>query len=241
MPLTQCPECKKDVSSQATTCPHCGYPLTAAQDKTTPSGSITPPPIQPQGQMPPIASGTSSSPKKKMSKAKLGCLVFLALIVLLILLGIIGALMGGSPEDSIPKNVVITSGQVVFGSWSDLDEFHSAALQIASADADAFQKAHPDGGTDADTKAFTEQDQRNLETLKAKYVADNRILNVPVGTKIEIVKFYDKTGNEITPVWNEPQKKVYTSDGNTVYPSGEWNGKTIYILLMFDSNPPGPW
>jgi predicted amidophosphoribosyltransferase len=34
MLLTQCPECKKDVSSQATTCPHCGFPLTANQDKT---------------------------------------------------------------------------------------------------------------------------------------------------------------------------------------------------------------
>jgi hypothetical protein len=34
MPLTQCPECNKEVSSQATACPHCGYPLRANQDKT---------------------------------------------------------------------------------------------------------------------------------------------------------------------------------------------------------------
>ena len=27
MPLTKCPECNKDVSTQAVTCPHCGYPL----------------------------------------------------------------------------------------------------------------------------------------------------------------------------------------------------------------------
>jgi predicted amidophosphoribosyltransferase len=28
MPLVSCPECRKDVSSKATACPHCGRPLT---------------------------------------------------------------------------------------------------------------------------------------------------------------------------------------------------------------------
>ena len=27
MPLIQCPECKEEVSSEAITCPHCGYPI----------------------------------------------------------------------------------------------------------------------------------------------------------------------------------------------------------------------
>lgn len=31
MPLITCPECGKQVSDQATSCPHCGYPLTPAK------------------------------------------------------------------------------------------------------------------------------------------------------------------------------------------------------------------
>ena len=38
MALTTCPECNKQVSSQATSCPHCGFPLPAAPP-TTPSPS----------------------------------------------------------------------------------------------------------------------------------------------------------------------------------------------------------
>ncbi len=30
MALIKCPECEGDVSSKATACPHCGYPLTPA-------------------------------------------------------------------------------------------------------------------------------------------------------------------------------------------------------------------
>lgn len=31
MSMMQCPECKKDISSHAVSCPHCGYPLKAMQ------------------------------------------------------------------------------------------------------------------------------------------------------------------------------------------------------------------
>ena len=27
MPLVRCPECRREISSQTTTCPHCGFPL----------------------------------------------------------------------------------------------------------------------------------------------------------------------------------------------------------------------
>ena len=36
-------------------------------------------------------------------------------------------------------------------------------------------------------------------------------------------------------------KKVYTPDGKFVYPSGEWEGKTVYVMQLFDSTPPSPW
>ena len=32
MSLIACPECKKQVSNQASSCPHCGYPINAVQE-----------------------------------------------------------------------------------------------------------------------------------------------------------------------------------------------------------------
>jgi uncharacterized membrane protein YvbJ len=36
MAMTSCPECKKQVSDQANTCPHCGHPILAGTDNETP-------------------------------------------------------------------------------------------------------------------------------------------------------------------------------------------------------------
>src|SRR6266403_2723696 len=36
MPLTKCPECSREVSSHATSCPHCGFPLAAAPTRIAP-------------------------------------------------------------------------------------------------------------------------------------------------------------------------------------------------------------
>ena len=38
MPLIECPECKKQISSLADSCPHCGYSVEAAQAK---NGGVT--------------------------------------------------------------------------------------------------------------------------------------------------------------------------------------------------------
>jgi hypothetical protein len=67
------------VSSQAATCPHCGRPLTA---------TAQPPPIQSGGQTPPS--------KNKKSKFKIGCLGFLIIIGILILIGAIADYFGPS-------------------------------------------------------------------------------------------------------------------------------------------------
>ena len=32
--LIECPECKKQISDQAKSCPHCGYPIKGNQDET---------------------------------------------------------------------------------------------------------------------------------------------------------------------------------------------------------------
>jgi len=33
MPLISCPECEREVSDKASTCPHCGGPLAASKDR----------------------------------------------------------------------------------------------------------------------------------------------------------------------------------------------------------------
>jgi ABC-type maltose transport system permease subunit len=232
MPLTQCPECKKDVSSQATTCPHCGYPLTASQDKSAPSGPATPPPIQPQGQMPPISFGTSSSPKKKMSKAKLGCLVILAIIAIFVLLAIIGAFMSGSPQDNIPSTTKIIPDQICFRQWKDVEDFNtqlSQAIDRLTAGKKLLEMS------DAESAEIGKKSQDEIQVLKAQFAAEGRLWDVPVGTEVKISKFYDGKGNEITPEWKpfgSEQKALYTPDGNSVYVAAEWNGKVIYTMFM---------
>jgi hypothetical protein len=116
-----------------------------------------------------------------------------------------------------------------------------AEMAPTKAVTDAFQKAHPDGGTDAEKDALQKevdtlsanigkQSQRDVNSLIAIFETESRILKIPIGTKIEIAKFYDKEGNEITPVWNANIKMHSSPDGNNVYASGEWEGKTIYIF-----------
>lgn len=102
MALTKCPECNKDVSSQATACPHCGHPLAAAQGIPGVSPA-TPPPIQPQGKISSTDPGGPSG-QKKMSKAKMGCLVFLVIIFAFLLLAVIGAFMAGSSQDKTSQD-----------------------------------------------------------------------------------------------------------------------------------------
>lgn len=40
MAITQCPDCGKDVSTMATTCPHCGYPLNPAPASVKASSNL---------------------------------------------------------------------------------------------------------------------------------------------------------------------------------------------------------
>ena len=41
MALINCPECKREISSLATSCPHCGIPMSNVQDTKTTGESIT--------------------------------------------------------------------------------------------------------------------------------------------------------------------------------------------------------
>jgi len=41
MALINCPECKREISSMAISCPHCGIPMSSVQDTKTTGESIT--------------------------------------------------------------------------------------------------------------------------------------------------------------------------------------------------------
>jgi zinc ribbon protein len=76
MALISCPECGKEVSDQAPTCPNCGAPIARP----------VPPP-------PPVHAAAPVAPpppaKKKTSKFTLGCAVVLGFILLLYIIGLI--------------------------------------------------------------------------------------------------------------------------------------------------------
>ena len=72
MALVKCSECGKDISTQATACPHCGCPLAAA-----PPGPGAPPssPDSPQ------ATNTPAGGSKKPAKGCAGCLGLVAIFI----------------------------------------------------------------------------------------------------------------------------------------------------------------
>lgn len=72
MAMINCPECKKEVSSQATACPHCGYPL-------IPTKTDKPPVTQP-----PLAAPQGRSKAEKKGKGCAGCLTIIVVIIVIL-------------------------------------------------------------------------------------------------------------------------------------------------------------
>ncbi len=108
MSMIKCPECKKKISNQAKTCPHCGCPVEKPKDAKTLANSTTFP----------------SPTNKKRGK---GCLVFLVIfIVIPAAIGIFANLISGNPiikESSTTSNNSETSSTVLTkDEASDLDK-----------------------------------------------------------------------------------------------------------------------
>jgi hypothetical protein len=94
MALTKCPECGKDVSSQAPSCPHCGFPL-ASQAATTVPPVVPPVLDSTQPKQPKPAPTIPLAQKTDKDRIKKGCLGCAGLIVLLvIILAVIGSFLG---------------------------------------------------------------------------------------------------------------------------------------------------
>jgi hypothetical protein len=94
MALVTCPDCGREVSDQAPACPNCGRPMKASSRPASTSA------------------GAAAAPKKKTSPLAMGCLV-------IIVLGILGALLGegsesGSPSQPPAPTTVDLNGRVRF-------------------------------------------------------------------------------------------------------------------------------
>lgn len=91
MALTNCPECTKEVSTAAKTCPHCGFPLPSFRKETQPSS-----PLPPQRSAAQSAPAASRAPAVGAGKGCGGCLGIT--IIVIIVLAIIGALIPDEPN-----------------------------------------------------------------------------------------------------------------------------------------------
>jgi len=134
-------------------------------------------------------------------------------------------------EGHIPKTVRISSEDVCFRKWQDVQDFQSQFAELWQA---AKRKTQARGVTrisDEEASRIGKQLLNEKNALQAQFAADARLWNIPIGTEIKISKYSDYNGNEIKPVWNEPQKTFYTPDGHRVYITGEWDEKTAYIIL----------
>lgn len=79
MALGKCPECSRDVSDQATACPHCGHPLRVQPPQS--------PPSEPRVQQTQISHKPGSSVARGIGGGFGGCLgVLLAIIVIIIII-----------------------------------------------------------------------------------------------------------------------------------------------------------
>ena len=101
MALTKCPECSKEISSQAVSCPHCGFPL-----GTTPKESAQI--EQPNTEAMPKSTPASPSPKPTPGSGCRGCLSVILLIFGITCIG--AGIFGYTVQKETGKATVITRG-----------------------------------------------------------------------------------------------------------------------------------
>jgi len=180
MALQQCPDCGKEVSSEAPSCPHCGRPI-----------AVTPP-----------TEKTNSAPQpKKGSSCSPGCLLALVIAIVLFIISL------GSDDLSKPTGVTApqqtrttgkhTSGQAQFqrfkAAFNELNR--SVKAQTGSTFFTSCRYAG-DGivnitATDIWLSAPREDRESNAQTIYEMWRAAE-------GTGLPVfVNFYDQRGNKI--------------------------------------------
>ena len=243
MALTKCPECGKDISTYAASCPYCGFPVGSIARESVPQ---VVPPLPPNHPTPPAPRPATGS-KADNDKIKKGCLGCAGVLAIVALIGLMTGLF--DTDDHVPNKTQITQDFPCFRKLSDLEDFKRQYDQgcesiwksinsqmLQTVDRNVSDKEVSAISEAAGTKMANEM-SRQFQSLQTKFAAEGRLWDVPLGTEIKVSKCYDSKGNEITPVWKEPLKAFFAPDGNEVYVEAEWNGKIVYTMLQSSTAP----
>lgn len=92
MALIKCPECGKEISDKAKTCPNCGAPVVLKAQPT--QSNVAPPPMV-----------KNNMPEKKKGSCLKSIGIFFAVIIVL---GVIGNLLGGGKDNKLEKTQELT-------------------------------------------------------------------------------------------------------------------------------------
>lgn len=169
MALIKCPECGKEVSDQAASCPNCGHPLRRKENAQ--------PQMQQNNNQPNVR--YVSQPVKKKGH---GCLITIIIIVVFfaIVVAIIGGTSGktGSNDDidaeSI-KSVEETAEQteIPFGQEGSLGNLSMTVNEVAEAEsisaADGYMSYKPDSGKYAIINVTIKNNSKNSEQVLINY------------------------------------------------------------------------
>lgn len=102
MALVTCPECKKEVSDQALSCPHCGYPLQLVREGTPPLVEEPSPAVEQSVEPPDV--GVPTVPTIEQKKSTKTPYIVLG-VILVILVAIIVLLTTSKPKSSSPAPI----------------------------------------------------------------------------------------------------------------------------------------
>ena len=107
MALTKCPECRKDISTYAASCPYCGFPRGSTAREPLPQVVPPLPPNHPTPPPPRPATG-SKTDNDKIKKGCLGCAGVLAIVAFI---GLMAGLFGGDEKKEPSGADASKSGQ----------------------------------------------------------------------------------------------------------------------------------
>lgn len=115
MAMTNCRECDAQVSTEATTCPHCGVPRPASAQPTQTARSSTEPAPQPVPAEPPLTPALSASPAIQQVVVVAATRSIGISILLTVLFGPLGMLYSTIPGALIMAVVTVIFGVITLG------------------------------------------------------------------------------------------------------------------------------
>jgi len=111
-------------------------------------------------------------------------------------------------------------GTISFHEWRDGEDFNAQLGQLLTRGKALLLTGMSD-------QEVRKQVGHEIQSLMAKFIADGRILNIPIGSELKIANYH--AGNGITPVWNDLEK-TFSASG-LIFVEGEWDGKAVCTII----------